>query len=47
MITVVYYYTGTCDPPCVNGACVSDDTCSCSNGFEGELCELEGTVITS
>ena len=28
-----------CNPPCVNGACVKNDTCSCSAGYEGETCE--------
>lgn len=31
-----------CDPPCENGACVSNDTCSCSTGFEGERCTDAG-----
>lgn len=28
-----------CTPPCLNGACVSTDTCSCSAGYIGERCE--------
>ena len=31
-----------CDPPCENGSCVSNDTCSCSTGFEGERCTDAG-----
>lgn len=34
-----------CDPPCENGTCVSNDTCSCSTGFEGERCTEAGTEI--
>jgi len=28
-----------CDPPCDNGVCVSNDTCSCSEGYTGETCD--------
>ena len=28
-----------CDPPCENGVCVSNDTCSCSEGYTGEICD--------
>jgi deleted-in-malignant-brain-tumors protein 1 len=27
-----------CDPPCVNGACVGNNTCFCSEGYEGDIC---------
>ena len=27
-----------CDPPCENGVCVQNDTCSCSEGFGGNTC---------
>ena len=27
-----------CDPPCENGVCVSNDTCSCSEGYMGDIC---------
>ena len=27
-----------CDPPCVNGACVANNTCRCSVGYTGSLC---------
>ena len=27
-----------CDPPCVNGVCVSDETCVCGEEFEGFDC---------
>ena len=27
-----------CDPPCENGVCVQNDTCSCSEGFIGATC---------
>lgn len=28
-----------CDPPCENGVCVANDTCSCSEGYTGETCD--------
>ena len=31
-----------CDPVCVHGACVSNNTCSCSDGYEGKLCNRPG-----
>ena len=34
-----------CDPPCENGTCVSNDTCSCSTGFEGERCTEAGNRV--
>ena len=36
-----------CDPACENGACVANDTCKCSEGYEGEQCTEKGmkTVI--
>ena len=33
-----------CDPVCVHGACVSNNTCSCSDGYEGKLCDRPGTT---
>ena len=27
-----------CSPPCANGVCVANDTCSCSEGYTGERC---------
>ena len=31
----------------MNGACVRNDTCSCSEGFVGEFCEVAGISITT
>lgn len=28
-----------CNPSCVQGACVSTDTCNCPYGYEGDHCE--------
>ncbi|XP_019854776.1 PREDICTED: protein mesh-like isoform X3 [Amphimedon queenslandica] len=28
-----------CDPPCMRGACVNTDTCSCPYGYNGPLCQ--------
>ena len=36
-----------CSPPCVNGACVKNDTCSCNDGFEGEKCTVPGDSLYS
>ena len=33
---------GICDPRCLNGACVGNNTCFCSEGFTGDSCEIEG-----
>lgn len=37
-----HVHAGICDPPCVNGACVGNNTCSCSEAFTGEFCDMEG-----
>ena len=34
MITLLVY----CDLPCVHGACVDNNTCFCSEGYEGVMC---------
>ena len=34
-----------CDPPCVYGACVSNATCFCSNGYEGQSCDTPGKTF--
>ncbi len=31
-------HTVTCSPPCVNGACVLDNVCACSQGYTGPTC---------
>ena len=33
----------TCDPTCVQGACVANDTCNCAEGYTGESCAEPGT----
>ena len=35
-------YTVVCNPPCENGACVANDTCSCSAGYVGARCNETG-----
>ena len=32
-----------CKPPCENGVCVKNDTCSCYKGFSGDRCDIEPT----
>ena len=29
-----------CLPPCVNGECIDNDTCVCSPGYTGEICDM-------
>lgn len=31
-------YAVVCDPPCENGVCVQNDSCSCSEGYTGAAC---------
>ena len=40
-------YVVFCDPPCENGPCVANDTCSCPIGYRGDLCEEKGTYCNS
>ena len=28
-----------CEPPCLNGACVANNTCHCSAGYSGPQCD--------
>ena len=30
-----------CDPSCVDGICVSNDTCVCDDNFSGKLCTIQ------
>ena len=39
---VAFLCTVVCNPPCENGACVANDTCSCSAGYEGVRCNETG-----
>ena len=34
-----------CNPPCVKGSCIANDTCSCQSGYKGALCDIEGKCI--
>ena len=34
--------TAICNPACVYGACVSNNTCSCSTGYTGDICDSAG-----
>jgi hypothetical protein len=43
--SIYFLLVDVCDPPCVNGACVSDNNCSCSEGFRGDLCEHMGMLV--
>ena len=37
-----FSYVVVCDPPCVQGACVANDTCNCMMGYVGERCDEAG-----
>ena len=45
-IYLVIVFIVTCDPPCVQGACVANDTCNCAEGYIGERCEEPGTMCS-
>ena len=32
----------TCNPPCENGVCVSTNNCSCTDGYVGATCSVQG-----
>ena len=34
-----------CDPPCVQGACVENDTCHCAEAYEGPKCTEPGMYV--
>lgn len=42
VVLVVLLYIVVCDPPCVEGACVANDTCNCIVGYMGERCTEPG-----
>lgn len=42
IISISLFLIAICDPTCVYGACVSNDTCYCSNGYDGEICDIAG-----
>ena len=31
-----------CNPSCVNGACIANDTCQCGMGYTGQICTEPG-----
>ena len=48
----VAYYMGVslsiviCNPSCVNGACIANDTCQCAMGYTGQICTEPGGLMT-
>ena len=30
-----------CSTPCVNGACIANDTCICAEGYTGSVCDVQ------
>ena len=46
-MTILHYVDATvCDPPCINGACIGNNICSCYEGWTGDTCSNEGILIT-
>ena len=41
----MWIFTVICDPPCIQGACVANDTCNCAEGYIGERCTQPGTYV--
>ena len=41
---VLFVYIVVCDPPCVQGACIANDTCNCAEGYTGQRCTEPGTI---
>ena len=39
----IYFSIVVCNPSCVRGACVANDTCECQFGYDGNLCQNEGS----
>ena len=35
-----------CDPPCVNGACIGTNICTCYEGWTGDICDNQGIINT-
>ena len=36
------FSTVVCSTPCMNGACVANDTCNCAEGYTGSVCDVQG-----
>ena len=36
-----------CNPSCVNGACIANDTCQCGMGYTGQICTEAGEPANS
>lgn len=36
------FFAVICEPPCENGACVDNNTCTCSDGYIGPTCSELG-----
>lgn len=42
ILLTLNFFIVICDPPCVQGACVANDTCNCVMGYIGERCTEAG-----
>ncbi len=40
MLATPLYNAAVCTPPCVNGACVATNACSCSMGYTAPQCDI-------
>ena len=38
ILYMLHCLAAVCDPPCVNGVCVQNNNCSCSEGYSGNTC---------
>ena len=45
LIYLLHFQTVICDPPCVQGACVANDTCNCAEAYEGPRCTEPGNTL--
>jgi len=45
MTDVMFRCLVVCDPLCQNGVCLSNNTCQCSDGFQGERCTIPGKLM--
>ena len=45
MLYTTNLHTVICNPSCINGICVANDTCSCMFGYTGDLCDMKGIQV--
>lgn len=45
MQLIVLSLLDVCTPPCAHGACVSNNTCFCSEGYQGSSCDIPSITM--